>query len=123
MQITFACMFEKKLVSDSISTEEIKKLAAAQFGVMVKAVVDIAENKMVVGGELHADAEQVLLENNSEQQNLWGINIYPDMEGEDFIEFDSLINIRPRQKNFSRGVEDEKTRAQIKTVVMKLISQ
>lgn len=83
------------------------------FGDMVKAVVDIAQKKMGVDAELHADIEQALLEQGSMQYDLWGINLYPDMDGEDFIEFDSLINIRPGQGNRSRDVQDADTRKKI----------
>ena len=63
---------------------------------------------MVIDAELHADQEKVLLENDSRQENLWGINLYPDdFQDEDFIEFDSMINLRPSWGNRSRGVDDE----------------
>ncbi len=61
------------------------------------------------------------LEEGSEQENLWGFNIYPEMGDEDFVEFDSLINIRPRQNNRSRSVEDENLRSKIIEIVNKYI--
>ncbi len=70
---------------------------------------------------MHADEEKMLLENGSNQDNLWGINLYPDIEGEDFIEYDSMINIRPRQGNSSRGIEDKNIRKQIVRVVNMLV--
>lgn len=91
------------------------------FGDMVKAVVDIAQKKMGVDAELHADIEQALLEQGSMQYDLWGINLYPDMDGEDFIEFDSLINIRPGQGNRSRDVQDADTRKKIIETVKYLL--
>ncbi|MDY4789531.1 MAG: DUF5674 family protein [Bacteroidales bacterium] len=66
---------------------------------------------------LHADIESYLLERGSKQDNLWGINIYPEIEGDDFLEFDSLINIRPRQNNRSRGVEDETIQEKIRNII------
>lgn len=83
------------------------------FGDMVKAVVDIAQKKIGVDAELHADIEQALLAQGSSQYDLWGINLYPEMDGEDFIEFDSMINIRPGQGNRSRDVQDADTRQRI----------
>lgn len=83
------------------------------FGDMVKAVVDIEKKELGVDAELHADIEQALLERGSSQYDLWGINLYPEMDGDDFIEFDSMINIRPGQGNRSRDVQDADTRQRI----------
>ena len=83
------------------------------FGDMVKAVVDIVQKKIGVDAELHADIEQALLAQGSSQYDLWGINLYPEMTEEDFVEFDSLINIRPGQGNRSRDVQDAETRQRI----------
>jgi hypothetical protein len=77
---------------------------------------------MAVDGELHADEEALLLENGSRQENLWGINIYPELEGADRIEFDSMINIRPSQGNRSRGIDNMEIREKVIQVVHKLIS-
>ncbi len=76
---------------------------------------------MAIGGDLHADDEALLLANGSRQQDLWGINLYPGDEGPDWIEFDSMINIRPRDGNRSRGVDDEARRDRIRSVVQSLI--
>lgn len=77
---------------------------------------------MVVDAELHADQEKVLLENGSKQENLWGINLYPeDFAQEEFIEFDSMINLRPSWGNRSRGVDDENLRRKIIKIVNKLV--
>lgn len=97
--------------------EELKQMAAATFGDLVKAVVDIERKLVAVDAELHSDLEALLLENGSEQKNLWGINLYPEMSGAEFLEFDSLINIRPSQDNRSRGVENEEIREKITEIV------
>ena len=97
--------------------EELKQMAAATFGDLVKAVVDIERELVAVDAELHSDLEALLLENGSEQKNLWGINLYPEMAGAEFLEFDSLINIRPSQDNRSRGVENEETRKKIAEII------
>lgn len=89
---------------------------------MVKAVVDIERGLMAVGGELHADEEAALIDDGSHQTSLWGINIYPDTAEPDWIEFDSMINVRPSQGNRSRDVENESTRAAIRAVVSRLVS-
>jgi len=88
---------------------------------MVKAVADIKKELLAVDAEMHADLEQLLLENGSNQDDLWGINLWLDEEGDDFIEFDSMINIRPRQGNRSRDVESPETREKIRQVVAKWI--
>lgn len=94
-----------------------------RLGDLVKAVVDLKRTVMAIGGELHADEEAVLLEDGSKQSDLWGINLYPEKTGEDFIEFDSMINIRPKQNNRSRSVEDAARRTEIVAVVKKLITE
>jgi hypothetical protein len=78
---------------------------------------------MAVDGELHADLQAFLIENDSEWQNLWGINLRPKNQGNEFVEFDSVINIRPTQNNRSRGVEDEKIREKIIEIVNKLVQK
>lgn len=112
-----------KIVKDKISNEELKKLAEEMFGNLVKAVVDIEKKIMAVGGELHADEEALLMENGSEQKNLWGINIYPEVRGENRIEFDSMINLRPSQGNRSRGVDNPDMRKTIIGIVNNLIQK
>ena len=96
-------------------------MAEEQFGDWIKAVVDVSRGVMAVGGDLHADDEAVLLQNGSRQQDLWGINLYPGESGDDWIEFDSLINLRPSQGNRSRGVDAEQLRARIREVVGALV--
>lgn len=107
-----------KEVEDKITVAELSEMAKKMYGNLVKGVVDIEKNILVVDAEMHADEEQFLLERGSKQQDLWGINLYPEELGADgFIEFDSMINIRPRQQNMSRGVEDENTRKRIVALV------
>ena len=93
------------------------------FGNLVKAVVDTDKKIMAVNGELHADEEALLLKNDSKQENLWGINIYPKIEGADWIEFDSMINIRPSLNNLSRGVDNINLRKKIVKIVSQLIEK
>jgi hypothetical protein len=102
---------------------ELTGLAADSFGELAKAVVDVEQRIMAVGGELHADEEQLLLEgHDSRQANLWGINLYPAEFGEDgFIEYDSMVNVRPRQQNRSRSVEDPAIRQLIASIVSDLV--
>ena len=110
-----------RITSQSISRNELNAMLPGYFGDMIKAVVDI--QKIIIGldAELHADIEQEMLSQGSEQTDLWGINLYPEMDGDDFIEFDSLINIRPYQGNRSRYVQDPEVRNRIIEVVKALI--
>ena len=112
---------EIKVVKEKIELEEVKRLAKEGFGDMVKAVVDIEKEVMALGGELHADANEVLLKQGSERKNVWGIIIYPDKPREEWIEFDSLINIRPAVGNRSRGIESKEIQRKITTIVDKLV--
>ncbi len=101
------------VVKDRISTEILSSLAERRFGDMVKGVVDISSGVVALGAELHADEEALLLQQDSLQDDLWGFNIYMDEDFPENIEFDSMINIRPRQNNNSRTVESPEIRAQI----------
>lgn len=88
---------------------------------MVKAVVDLDRRVMAIGGDLHADEEASLLEDGSTQAVLWGINLYHAETGDSFVEFDSMINVRPAQGNRGRGVENEATRLRIVEIVRELV--
>jgi hypothetical protein len=114
-------MIDIIIVTKTISKKELKQLAKRRFGDLVKAVIDIKRSIMAVGGELHADEEAELLKNDSEQLNLWGINLYPDEPEEKWIEFDSIINIRPSQGNCSRDIENPEIRKKIKNIIKNLI--
>ena len=110
-----------RLVRDRIPRAELVTLAQLLFGDMVKAVVDVERCVMVVGAELHSDEEAMLLDDGSRQRDVWGINLYPEVDGDGFLEFDSMINVRPSQNNPSRDVMDEATRARIRAVVSRLV--
>lgn len=110
-----------KIVAQKISIAELSAMAEEMYGNLVKAVVDIEKEVMAIDAELHADEEKLLLEQGSKQENLWGINLYPGLKGEDFLEFDSMINLRPAQSNPSRGVDNEETRNKVREVVNKLM--
>ena len=110
-----------KVFSSVISKEELSILAKAGYGDMVKGVIDIPKRVLALGGELHSDCEQVLLDQGSKQQNLWGFNIYPEKAKEEYLEYTSLINIRPRQGNMDREIKDLKLRAQIKEIIDSMV--
>ncbi|MBO7323242.1 MAG: hypothetical protein J6U51_06655 [Bacteroidales bacterium] len=107
------------ILDKHITRGELSILAQNLYGDMIKGVVDVEQELVALDAELHSDLESLLLNNGSKQENLWGINLYPEAVDEDFLEFDSLINIRPRQGNRSRDVENEDIRKKIKSIVAK----
>ena len=98
-----------RIVREPILKAELAAIAKEQFGDLVKAVVDVGRGIMAVGGELHADEE------------LWGVNLYPAKAESEWIEFDSMINVRPSQGNPSRNLEDAATRERIRGIVARLV--
>jgi hypothetical protein len=108
---------------EPITRSELASLAHEQFGDMVKAVVDVAREVLAIGGELQSDEEAALLDDGSKQEHLWGINLYPDEPESDWVEYDSIINIRPSQGNRSRDVEDPDVRESVRRVVNVLIAE
>ncbi len=112
-----------KIIKNKISIFELQKMANKMFGNLIKAVVDIEKGIMAIDGELHSDEEALLIENNSKQQSIWGINLYPDIKDDSWIEFDSLINIRPSQGNRSRGIDDPEIRKTIIRIVNHLVER
>ena len=109
------------IITTTLSLDDLKKMAADMFGDIVKAVVDIDRELIAVDAELHADLEALFLEGGSQQKHLWGINFYPEAPGDEFVEFDSMINVRPSQGNRSRGVEDKAIRDKIIQIVGKRV--
>lgn len=116
--------FNLEIIKKPTTLAQIKKHADEDFWDFTKAVVDINKIVIVVGWELHADEESILLQQGSKQDDLRWINIYPEYIGtKDYIEFDSMINIRPRQNNHSRSVENQSIRHKIEEIVHLLIKQ
>jgi hypothetical protein len=106
-----------------VALADLREMATRSFGDMVKAVVDIDRGLMIVDAEMHADQEAELLEAGSCQENLWGINLYPDLPESDWLEFDSMINLRPSFGNRTRGVDDPAIRERIAALVRQLVAQ
>ncbi len=107
--------------SEPISVEDVRTLARGRFGDMVKGVVDLSREILLLDADMHADQEAELLADGSRQSDLWGINLYPDVNGEDWLEFDSMINLRPSLGNRSRGVDDPVTRASIAALIARVV--
>lgn len=113
---------EIKIVKDSINKKELIDIAKGQFGDLIKAVVDVEQGIMAIGGEMHADEEVILMEQEgSEREHTWGINIYPEKTGDAWIEFDSVINLKPSFGNRSRNVDSLEIQKKIRNIVEKLV--
>ena len=104
-----------------VSLDELRMLAKGRFGDMVKAVVDIRRSIMLLDADLHADQEAEFLSEGATPQDLWGINLYPDLPADQWLEFDSMINLRPSFGNRSRGIDDPATRTAIANLVTRLV--
>ena len=115
-------MFELHIIEKPITKVELKKIAEERFGDLVKGAVDIEQEIMVLGGEFHMDESIFLHEQRqSKAGNTWGINLYPNRSGDDMIEFDSMINLKPDLENRTRGVDNPEIQGKIKKIVRKLI--
>lgn len=84
----------------------------------IKGVVDLKNHRLSLGGQLHADGEQLLIQElEVDSEFLWGFNLYPDQN----IEFESLINIKPKLGNKSIVIADENIREAVKKLILDLI--
>jgi len=111
------------IVDRRIDRSELVRLAHLFFGDMVKYVVDLERRVAAVGGELHADAEQLLLESGSRQSDIWGANYYPGKGPDACIEYTALINIRPAQGNRGMLIQDPGIREQLREITFALIGE
>lgn len=111
------------IVDRRIDRSELARLVDLFFGEMVKYVVDLERRVAAVGGELHADAEQLLLESGSRQADLWGANYYPGRGRDTCIEYTALINIRPAQGNRGMLIQDPEIRERLREITFALIGE
>lgn len=107
--------------SNPIALDELHGLVPGRFRDFVKGVVDLRRGVLLIDADMHADQEAALLAEGSDQRDLWGINLYPQVDGPDWLEFDSMINLRPSFGNRSRGVDDASLRDAIRTLVDSLV--
>lgn len=112
-----------EIIRNPIPKSQLTTLAEGKYLELVKAVVDVERQIMAIGGVMHADEEAVLLDDGSQQEDLWGINLYPLPGVEQWVEYDSLINLRPGLGNRSRGVDDSQTRSRIEAIVTLLVRE
>ncbi len=110
--------FEKPL-----SGEDIQRLVDAEFGDMVKFVVDLERDVICVGGEFHSDEEAVLLENGSQQQHLWGANYYPGRPSGKKLVYTSMINVRPRDGNTKQEIQSPELRNRVMALAKRFFGE
>lgn len=111
-----------KIIEQQVQKTDLLELELkSTYGALVKVVVDIERTIMIAGMTMHSDGEEILLENGSKQADLWGINLYLQQSGDEWIEYDSVINLRPSHGNVSRGVDDPKIRQKIREIIHQLV--
>jgi hypothetical protein len=106
-----------------LDPRELRRLVDLYFEDMVKCVVDVERGVMAVGGEMHADGEQLLLEDGSRQADLWGANYWPGRGREGCVEYTALINIRPAQGNRSMEIQDPAVRGRVQELTFALVGE
>jgi len=113
-----------KIIHQQIPKADLSDLELkSKYGNLVKAVVDIKQAIMIAGMTMHSDGEGILLEKGSAQEDLWGINLYLQETKDQWIDYDSVINLRPSQGNESRGVDNPVIRDKIREIINQLIKQ
>jgi hypothetical protein len=111
-----------QIVAGQITLAELSAIAEATFGDLVKAVADVRRGLLAVDAGMHSDLEALLLDAGSERSDLWGINLYPAEFGTPgFLDFDSMVNLRPGQGNRTRSVEDPAIRESINDLVARVV--
>lgn len=100
---------------------ELREIAKEFYGEMIKGVVDIEREILAMGGEYHMDANNVMLENGSRQEDIWGFNWYFSKDNNDRIEYISLINIRPKQNNRTMEVQHSGLRDKMREIILKYL--
>jgi len=107
--------------NSKISRAQLEEMSKKMLDNIVKAVVDVEKKVMLIDAPFHSDQELVLLEEGSKQENLWGINLHPLEQDEDFIVFYSMVNLRPSFGNSSRGIDDPRIKEQVRALVIELV--
>ncbi len=112
---------EIRIVKEPVTRNILEELMKAHYRTFVKGVADLERGIIALGGDWHMDANTALIADGSEQKNNWGFNVYPDKTGDEAIEYDSLINIRPAQNNRTRELQDPQLRVAVRALVAKFV--
>ncbi|HDQ71475.1 MAG TPA: hypothetical protein ENN19_05190 [Chloroflexi bacterium] len=106
------------IIRERATSKQVAEMLEMFDGLFIKLAVDVEREVLAGGGELHADCEQLLLEDGSQQENIWGADWYPHTRE---VTFEALINIRPRQQNYGMEIQDSDTREQVEMIVRQLM--
>lgn len=110
-------------VDRRIPPTEPARLVALYFEDMVEYVVDLERGVAAVGGEMHADAEALLIASGSRQADPWGANYFPGRGRDGCLEFTSLINIRPSDGNRCMDIQDAAVRESVRALTHRLLGE
>lgn len=110
-----------EIVRKSISRKQLDDIAGEYYEELIKGVVDIKRKVVALGGEMHADSEETLLQDGSIQTDLWGFSILLDKSKEECLSYEAFINIRPRNNNKGLEVEDPEIRGQMEKIIFERI--
>ena len=112
-----------RIIREPVTHDVLEELMRVHYRTFIKGVADIERGVIALGGDWHMDANTVLFSDGSEQKNLWGFNIYLGKSGDEAIEYESIINIRPAQNNRGRVIEDERVRSQVRSLVAQFVPE
>src|SRR3989344_661856 len=118
-----ASLDDIRIIREKVAVSELKPLAALWYGTMIKGVADLQRGIIALGGDWHIDANSKLIEDGSSQLDLWGFNLYLDEHGDNAIEYQSLINIRPSQGNRTIDIKDTELCNKILLTVRPLVPE
>lgn len=110
-----------EIIKKRIAKSYLKKFLDKPFKEVVKFVVDLDQQIIALGGELHSDAAEKLIRQGSDNRNLWGGNFYPLKSKKDWLEYSSLINLKPSQDNFAIDIKNQPIKKQINKIIKQLI--
>lgn len=105
------------IIRQRATEKEIREMLE-ELTTYIKLAVDVEREVLAGGGEYHADCEELLLEDGSRQENIWGADWYPESRR---VEFGALINIRPQQGNRGMEIEAPTLREKIEVIVRRLL--
>lgn len=98
---------EMKILTEKIGMKDVRSLTEQGYGTMIKGTVDVAQNKVALGGDYHIESCELLVKGGSKSEDVWGFNIRFEEDENGVLEFDSMVNIKPAQGNKSRDILDE----------------